>query len=182
MFNRFTLVIFCAAVLGAALAWVLSAPKMLPEQAIAQFPAGDAAAGEMVFWAGGCASCHARPKADDEEKLKLAGGAEFDTPFGVFVAPNISPDDEAGLGNWSLGDFANAMIHGVRPDGAHYYPAFPYPSYNKMSHKDVANLWAFLQSLPKVAEPAPAHRVGFRSTFAAHLDYGNCCLFVTKWW
>ncbi len=161
MFNRITLVLFCAAVLGAALAWVLSAPKMLSDQAIAQFPAGDAASGELVFWAGGCASCHAKPKAQGDEKLKLAGGAEFDTPFGVFVAPNISPDDQAGLGKWSLRDFANAMTHGVRPDGAHYYPAFPYPSYNKMTAKDVADLWAFLTTLPNIAESAPAHRVGF---------------------
>ncbi|MEP1205821.1 MAG: cytochrome c [Rhizobiaceae bacterium] len=161
MFNRFTLILLCAAVLGAAVAWVLSAPKFLSEQEIAQLPPGDAQAGEQVFWAGGCASCHAAPKAEGEDKLKLAGGLKFDTPFGVFVAPNISPDDQAGLGGWSLSQFANAMKRGIRPDGAHYYPAFPYPSYNKMTGADLSNLWVYLQTLPKIAEPAPPHQVGF---------------------
>ena len=160
MFNRLTLVVLCLAVLGAA-AWILSAPRPLNSQMLVGLSAGSAAAGEQVFYAGGCSSCHAVPKAEGKDNLKLAGGHEFDTSFGVFVAPNISPDTTAGIGGWSLADFANAMKRGIRPDGAHYYPAFPYPSYSKMTDQDVADLWAFIGTLPKVADPAPQHRVPF---------------------
>ena len=161
MFNRLILVVACCAVLGAAVAWILSAPRPLDSQQLTSLTAGSAEAGEQVFYAGGCSSCHAAPKAEAEDKLKLAGGHEFDTPFGVFVAPNISPDKKVGIGNWSLAEFANAMKRGIRPDGAHYYPAFPYPSYSKMTNQDVADLWAFMKTLPEVAEAAPDHRVPF---------------------
>ena len=177
MFNRMTLIALCLVVLGAALAWILSAPNFLPERDIASMPAGDAASGELVFWAGGCASCHAAPKAEGEDKLKLAGGLEFHTPFGVFVAPNISPDAQAGLGKWSLGDFANAMKRGIRPDGAHYYPAFPYPSYSRMDDKDVSDLWAYLNTLPKIAKPAPPHKVGFPFNIRRSLGFWKLLFF-----
>ena len=177
VFNRLMLIVLCAAVLGAALAWILSAPSYLPQQDIVEMPAGDATSGKLVFWAGGCASCHAAPKATDADKLKLAGGLEFDTPFGVFIAPNISPDDEAGLGKWSLGDFANAMKRGIRPDGAHYYPAFPYPSYSKMTSKDVSDLWAFLKTLPAISQSAPPHQVGFPFNIRRTLGFWKLLFF-----
>jgi mono/diheme cytochrome c family protein len=180
MFNRLTLIILCIAVLGAALAWILSAPRFLSESEIAQLPAGNAAAGETVFWAGGCASCHAAPKTEGEEKLKLAGGLEFDTPFGLFVAPNISPDEQAGLGKWSLGDFANAMKRGIRPDGAHYFPAFPYPSYSKMTDQDVSDLWAYLRTLPRIAEAAPSHQIGFPFNIRRSLGFWKLLYFNEK--
>ena len=56
--------------------------------------AGDAARGERIFHAGGCTSCHARPKSKGAAQLELAGGLELKTPFGTFVPPNISPDPE----------------------------------------------------------------------------------------
>ena len=177
MFNRLTLLALCIVVLGAAVAWVLSAPKYLSEQTIAQMPAGDAQAGELVFWAGGCASCHAAPKAEGEAKLQLAGGMEFHTPFGVFVAPNISPHEQSGLGSWTLGEFANAMKRGIRPDGAHYYPAFPYPSYSKMTDKDVSDLWAYLKTLPSIAEPAAPHQVGFPFNIRRSLGFWKLLFF-----
>jgi mono/diheme cytochrome c family protein len=61
----------------------------------------DPAGGERVFWAGGCASCHASPvngkRAKGDDKLLLGGGLELDTPYGVFRVPNISPHDIGGL-------------------------------------------------------------------------------------
>jgi mono/diheme cytochrome c family protein len=87
---------------------------------------GDAAAGETLFWAGGCASCHAAPGAEGEAKLLLSGGVRLASDFGTFIAPNISPDPDTGIGNWTIADFANAMLAGVSPKGEHYYPAFPY--------------------------------------------------------
>jgi mono/diheme cytochrome c family protein len=122
---------------------------------------GDAAAGERIFWASGCASCHAAPEAEGDAKLILAGGQRFVSPFGTFVAPNISPDPAAGIGGWSRADFTTALRNGVSPKGQHYYPAFPYTSYTHMTEADIADLWAFMQGLPSDATPNAEHELSF---------------------
>ena len=72
-----------------------------------------------------------------KDPLRLGGGMELKTPFGSFYPPNISPDPAEGIGKWSAENFANALMAGVSPLGEHLYPAFPYPSYRRMSIKDV---------------------------------------------
>ncbi|QPC88655.1 c-type cytochrome [Mesorhizobium sp. NBSH29] len=153
--------IAAAGVLAAIGGWFLSAPVRLDAATLATLPEGDAARGERMFWAGGCASCHAQPKSEGTERLKLPGGVELKTPFGTFVAPNISSDKTDGIGGWLLSDFANAMQRGVSPDGRHYYPAFPYTSYARMEPGDIADLYAFMRTLPAVTGKAPSHRLGF---------------------
>ena len=88
-------------------------------------PAGNAARGETWFWAGGCASCHAADKAEGPERFDLGGGRTLKTEFGDFVAPNISSDRSDGIGGWSSGEFANAMLRGVSPEGSHPIRRFP---------------------------------------------------------
>src|SRR5262245_12505958 len=146
---------------GLVALWLLSAPTQLDGQALAALGKGDTARGERIFWAGGCTSCHARPKSEGAARLELAGGLELKTPFGTFVTPNISTHAEDGIGAWSVEDFANAMLRGVSPKGEHYYPAFPYPSYTRMKPADIADLYAFLKTLPAVEGKAPGHRLGF---------------------
>ena len=125
----------------------------------------DAAAGERIFWAGGCASCHASPvdgrRARDDDKLLLGGGLELETPYGLFRVPNISSDPADGIGRWTALDFVNAMQRGVSPDGRHYYPSFPYTSYARMPVDDVMDLKAFLDTLPAVAGRVPGHSLSF---------------------
>src|SRR5690606_22306330 len=66
-----------------------------------------------------------------------------------------------GIGGWSAADLANAMMRGVSPDGRHYYPAFPYASYARMKPADIADLSAFLKTLPAVEGRAASHQIGF---------------------
>lgn len=146
---------------GAAAFWLLTNPVRLSEAESAALVAGDATRGERIFWAGGCTSCHARPKTEGNEMLELSGGLALNTPFGTFVAPNISQDTRDGIGAWSLVDFANAMLRGVSPDGRHYYPAFPYPSYTRMAPADVADLYAFMKTLPAAAGQMSRHSLSF---------------------
>lgn len=147
--------------IGAGAFWFLTEPERLDEATLAKLGAGDAARGERIFWAGGCTSCHARPGAAQDAKLELAGGIELNTPFGTFVPPNISSDPEDGIGNWSAADFANAMMRGVAPDGSHLYPSFPYTSYARMEPADIADLHAFMKTLPAVSGKAESHRLSF---------------------
>jgi mono/diheme cytochrome c family protein len=143
--------------------WWLTRPEALDA---AELPGhiADAAAGERVFWAGGCASCHATPvdgkRARGDDKLRLGGGLELDTPFGVFRVPNISPHAD-GIGDWSDLDFVNAMQRGVSPEGQHYYPSFPYASYARMATGDVLDLKSFIDSLPPVSGQVADHSLGF---------------------
>ncbi|MDH6230095.1 mono/diheme cytochrome c family protein [Mesorhizobium soli] len=152
-------VALCA--LGGATFWYLTAPVRLDPIRLAGLGTGDAAKGERIFWAGGCASCHARPKAEGDAKLELAGGVELKTAFGTFVAPNISQDPKDGIGGWSEEDFANAVMKGVSPSGEHLYPAFPYTSYARMKVGDVADLYAYVKTLPAVTGKAPDHSLHF---------------------
>ena len=122
---------------------------------------GDAGRGEAVFWAGGCASCHAAEGAEGEDRLILSGGRAFPSDFGTFHAPNISSDPDAGIGGWSVEDLGSAMQAGVSPGGEHYYPAFPYTSYARAAPQDIADLHAFLATLPASDAPNVPHDIGF---------------------
>ena len=148
------------ALAGGATFWVITQPNPLPPSATASLT-GDARNGEAVFHAAGCASCHMAPGAEGEAELVLAGGQRFPSPFGTFLAPNISPDPSHGIGGWSLETFANAVIRGLSPSGAHYYPAFPYTAYNKMALQDLADLKAFMDELPPSTTESQAHDIGF---------------------
>jgi len=81
------------------------------------------------------------------------------SPYGIFRVPNISMDEQDGIGRWSAADLGNALLSGVSPAGQHYYPVFPYPRFAHMDLADVKNLIAFLRTLPKVKGRAPPHDI-----------------------
>lgn len=117
------------------------------------FAQGDARRGEYLTKAAGCLGCHTEAKKD---AVPFAGGRALKTPFGTFYGPNITPHPSAGLGRWSEADFVRAMRLGLRPDGAHYFPAFPYPSFTRIRDSDLRDLWAYLRSLapnPRASQP-----------------------------
>ena len=97
--------------------------------------------GKYVFNAAGCVSCHTRDQL-------MAGGRPIVTPFGTFYPPNITPHREYGIGTWTEEDIARALREGLNPQGEHYYPAFPYPSYTRMTRQDMQALYAYLMTLP----------------------------------
>ena len=124
----------------------------------AQTTAGDAKRGEYLSQAAGCVGCHTSEKKD---AIAYAGGRGLKSPFGTFYGPNITPHAEAGIGKWSEADFVRAMREGKRPDGANYFPAFPYPSFNAITAADLRDLWAYLGTLPANAQASRPHDVGF---------------------
>ena len=147
----------------AAATWWLTAPTTLPPDALPDH-SPDAAAGERIFHAGGCASCHATPvdgqRAKGDAKRLLGGGMTLSSPYGTFLVPNISPHSD-GIGGWSMIEFVNAMQRGVAPDGRHYYPAFPYTSYAKASIEGIMDLKAYIDTLPPIAGSSADHQLGF---------------------
>lgn len=146
---------------------------------------GDASRGATVFWAGGCASCHAAESEgsapDDSSPPLLSGGHRLETAFGVFVGPNISPDPQHGIGAWTLAQFADAMLRGVSPDKRHYYPVFPYTSYAKMTVQDVADLKAFLDTLPASDRPDAPHELRFPYSIRRGIGLWKLRYLKTEW-
>ena len=115
---------------------------------------GDPKRGQYLAKAGGCLACHTENRKD---AVPFAGGRALKTPFGTFYGPNITPHPEAGLGRWSEAAFMRAMRLGERPDGAHYFPAFPYPSFTRISDSDLRDLWAFLRTLAPSPRASQSH-------------------------
>lgn len=163
--RRLVLALIGAALFGIAVFYGLTIPRGLSAKEVAALPEGDPVRGETWFWAGGCASCHSAEGAKGEERLKLGGGRVLTTEFGNFVVPNISSDPADGIGDWSNGDLANAMLRGVSPSGTHYYPAFPYASYTRMNPEDIADLRAYMRTLPAIAGTPPPNDLRFPFNF-----------------
>ena len=91
----------------------------------------------------------------------LSGGQKFITNFGTFVAPNISTSREHGIGSWSFSDFYNSIKFGQSPSGKHYFPAYPYNSYQHMHDEDIYDLWTFWKTLPSDETPSQIHDLVF---------------------
>lgn len=112
--------------------------------------------GAYLARAGNCQVCHtARGGAP------YAGGHGIDTPFGTVYGSNLTPEPTHGLGRWTREDFWQALHHGRSKDGRRLYPAFPYTSFSQVSREDADALFAFLQSLPAVAQPNRPHELAW---------------------
>jgi mono/diheme cytochrome c family protein len=112
--------------------------------------------GEYLVRAGGCISCHTAPGGQ-----QLAGSRALATPFGTFYTPNITPDPETGIGRWTDAQFLRALREGVRPDGANYFPVFPYSSFTGITDSDALAIKAYLFSRPAVRRQNRPHDVPF---------------------
>src|SRR5262245_12249011 len=152
MIRKLAILVVICAVVGLAAFWFLTIPGTGPANALGPHTP-NLANGKTMFHAGGCSSCHATPQQED--KTRLGGGFALKSPFGTFYVPNISPDPNDGIGGWNEVQFVTAMTMGTSPDGRHYYPAFPYPSYQRMRTEDLRDLFAFLKMLPAVQGTVP---------------------------
>ncbi len=114
--------------------------------------------GELLFQAGDCVGCHTDEKGGGEP---LAGGRPLATPFGLFYGPNLSADKRYGIGAWSEAEFRRALRKGIGRDGEYLFPVFPFTSFTGMSVQDIADLYAYLESRPAIAQPDKPHEVKF---------------------
>ncbi len=145
--------------LGLLAFWVLTIPRPF---AAADIPlhVANLDNGKLIYNVGGCISCHAPgPNVKDAAADQPAGGKALKTPIGVLYPPNLTPDFETGLGQWSDAEFASAMLKGIGRKGHHLIPAFPYTSYAHLKIEDVLDLKAYMASLKPVINPATAHDV-----------------------
>ena len=161
--NRKSLFALSAVVLitAAALVPVLWSGRDHPlgGTAVAATPADQAELvkkGEYLARAGDCIACHTVRGGKT-----FAGGLAMATPFGTLYTPNITPDDQYGIGKWSADDFYRAVHTGRSKDGSLLYPAFPFANYTKVTRADSDALYAYLRSVPAVHVPSRPHALRF---------------------
>ena len=153
-------------VAGLAVFWLLTRPAVVEASALGPHMP-DLENGRLMLFAGGCRSCHATPEApgepqsNDPASIRLGGGLALKSPFGTFYTPNISSDRQDGIGAWSEAQFVTAMMKGTSPAGEHYYPAFPYTSYQRIRLDDLRDLFAVLRTLPPVQGRVRDHDLPF---------------------
>lgn len=147
MLRRTLFIAVLAGVAGLGIFWWLTIPAVVAATSLPAYQP-NLANGAIIFDAGGCSSCHAAPNQPD--RTRLGGGLAIPSPFGTFYAPNISPDANDGIGRWTEAEFVTAVTRGTSPSDAHYFPAFPYPSYQHAKPDDVRDLYAYLKTLAPV--------------------------------
>ncbi|MEI4486502.1 cytochrome c [Frigidibacter sp. MR17.14] len=170
---------------GGAVLWITRPARVDPADYAAL--TGDPERGRAVFDAAGCASCHlpaGTPEgaaAEGGDAPVLAGGQRFASDFGTFVAPNITPDPEAGIGHWSLADLASALTRGTDRAGRHLYPALPYASYVHATPQDIADLYEYLMTLPPDPTPNQPSEVRFPFSIRAGLGVWKMLNLKDSW-
>jgi mono/diheme cytochrome c family protein len=135
-------------------------PKMLPTPAGGPRPVNATTQvidrGEYLARAGDCVACHTQPNG-----AEFAGGRGMPTPFGALYVPNITPDDETGIGRWTADEFYRMMHTGISRSGALLYPAMPFASYTKVTRADSDAIYAYLMSVPPVKLANRPHELRF---------------------
>jgi mono/diheme cytochrome c family protein len=162
MIKKLLLAAACLAVIAVATFWLLTVPQTIPADALGRHTV-NLDNGKTLFHAGGCVGCHMTPGQKD--RSKLGGGMALKSPFGTFYPPNISPDPNDGIGAWSEAQFVTAMAKGTSPQGEHYFPSFPYPSYQRIVVSDLRDLFAFIKTLPPVEGRIREHDLPFPYNF-----------------
>jgi mono/diheme cytochrome c family protein len=151
-------------------------PGTAPVIAGAPASASLLARGEYLTKAADCVACHTVP----ESGKPFAGGVPFKLPFGTIYSSNITADLEQGIGAWSDDDFVRAVRDGVRKDGQHLYPAFPYTSYTRLSRDDVLAIKAYLFSLPTMDERNRRNDLGFPFNQRWAMGFWNAAFFKSQ--
>jgi mono/diheme cytochrome c family protein len=178
--KRFLLLVVVVLVIGAVAYFALNrtdpAAGTAPLIVGAPANADPVARGEYLARAADCIACHTVP----ETGKPFAGGLPFKLPFGTIYSSNITADVETGIGGWSDDDFVRAVREGVRKDGKHLYPAFPYTAYTQLSRADVLAIKAYLFTLPKVRQPERPNDLGFPFNQRWAMGFWNAVFFRSE--
>jgi len=143
---------------AARLAFLISSLVTLPAFA-AMADNAQIARGKYLVTLGGCNDCHTPGYFRGQPDMsRFLGGSDvaFEIPgLGVFVGPNITPDKETGIGNWSRDQIVTAIQTGKRPDGRILAPVMPWHAYGQLTADDAQAIAAFLQSLEPLSHKVP---------------------------
>jgi mono/diheme cytochrome c family protein len=129
--------------------------------------------GRYLVTLGDCSGCHTKPGGE-----QLAGGLPLQTPFGTLLAPNITPDEETGIGKMTDAEFLSAMREGRGQGGRRLYPAMPYPAFTKMSDDDVLAMRAYLATVAPVRNAVDVNQLAFPLNIRLAMVFWNALNFT----
>lgn len=160
--GRYLAAVLVAIVCGTAfVVWLETEPQSSPGESEVATDADSVNRGKYLADAGNCISCHTTKEGEP-----FAGGVPFETPFGTIYSTNITPDAKTGIGFWTTGDFRRAMHEGISADGSRLFPAFPYPSYTKVTTADVDAIFSYLRTVAPVSYSPPENSFLLRQRWA----------------
>ncbi len=113
-----------------------------------------------------CFHCHtehdlSKPGYPRIEAKKGAGWVMPVPELGVVVAPNITPDMETGIGQWSDDEIARAIQEGVDKNGRALFPVMPYLNFRNLTDEDIASIVVYLRTIPPVKNVLPKTKLAF---------------------
>lgn len=115
--------------------------------------------GRYLVALGGCEDCHTPGNfLGKRDTSRTLGGSEvgFEIPkLGVFYGPNLTPDEETGLGLWTDAQVSTAFRTGKRPDGRTLSPTMPWENLKTVTDADAQAIVAYLRSLQPVTNKVP---------------------------
>ena len=141
-----------AAVIALAVSGVPAGAAGIDKQSFGQIERG-----HYLTIVGDCAACHTMPGSSHA----FAGGRPIETPFGMLLAPNITPDPQTGIGAWTNEEFINALTNGTGRHGTRLYPAMPYTYYTRLTRDDALAIRAYLNTVPAVHNPVKSNQLSF---------------------
>jgi mono/diheme cytochrome c family protein len=156
--------------IGAALIW----PAVAQAGGIDAQKLDQIEKGHYLTIVGDCAACHTLPGSGHD----FAGGRALETPFGVLVGPNITPDPQTGIGAWTDDEFVNALQRGTGRGGALLFPAMPYTYYTKVTRDDALAIRAYLNTVPAVHNPVNPDQLPFPFNVRASMRVWNKLFFM----
>jgi mono/diheme cytochrome c family protein len=112
--------------------------------------------GKYLAILGDCAGCHTAPTMGAPP---YAGGVPFSASYGTLYSPNITPDKQTGIGNWTADQFYTALHTGIAPHGKHLYPAFPFVYFTHVTRADSDAIYAYLRTVKPVRSTPPPNKL-----------------------
>jgi len=142
-----------------------SVPTPVTQAVLSPDSGGGEIYGEYVAAMAGCEVCHTPTKGIKKDPaLMLAGGRLFVTPFGTVASANVTPDDETGIGNWTMAQFLERMNQfaaheaaGAPPATPDQFTVMPWTSYSHLNNEDMEALFLFLKSRPAISHKVQIH-------------------------
>ena len=129
--------------LASVLAVAMAASAQASEKQVAR--------GKYLVTLGGCIDCHTPGYFLGKPDFKhVLGGSDvgFELPMGTFYGPNLTPDKETGLGNWTAKQIVTAIQTGHTPQGRELAPIMPWRALSHLTRYDAYAIAAYLKSLP----------------------------------
>lgn len=112
-----------------------------------------------------CGECHSQlDKGKPVRGKEFAGGHSFQLGKFVVNTPNITPDEETGLGKWDEARFLarflaneHLSIENAPPANQSNFTLMPWDRFSRLKDEDVRAIYAYLRTVKPIYNPVEVH-------------------------